>query len=67
MRYLIKEKREELGMKQKELAKKLNMTAPALSNWEAGLAEPRARDLPAIARALECKHIDELYPPEVRP
>lgn len=67
MKYLIKEKREALGMTQRKLANALNVTATALNNWENGVAEPRAKVLPALARALQCKHIDELYPEEERP
>ena len=67
MKYLIKEKRQQLGLKQKELAEMLNVTAPTLANWETGVAEPRAKDLPGIAKALNCRHIDDLYPEEVRP
>ncbi len=54
-------------MTQRKLAKALNITATALNNWENGVAEPRAKVLPALARALQCKHIDELYPEEERP
>ena len=67
MKYLIKEKRESLHLKQVELADRLNVRASTLNNWETGVAEPRARDLPAIAKALRCEHIDDLYPEEVRP
>lgn len=67
MKYLIKERREAIGMTQRKLAEALHITPTALNNWENGVAEPRAKMLPALARALKCKHIDELYPEETRP
>ncbi len=38
----------------------LQVTQAAVANWEAGTAYPRAAQLPALAKALNCS-IDELY------
>ena len=67
MIFKIKDKREALRISQTELGRRLNVTPQVVHHWEAGTAEPRARDLPAIAKALECEHIDDLYPEELRP
>ena len=63
----IKEHREALGITQEDLAKAVCASQPSVANWEAGRAWPKAQDLPALARALNCRHIDDLYPEEVRP
>lgn len=66
MLYKIKEKREQLGLSQTALGKILNVSPQVIHNWEAGTS-PKADSLPAIAKALNCRHIDDLYPEEVRP
>lgn len=66
MVFRIKEKREALGLSQTALGRLLNVSPQVIHNWEAGIS-PRAEALPALARALQCKHIDELYPEEERP
>ena len=43
----------ELGLDQREFAEKLELKAPTLSSYEAGRANPRSRDLPALAARLE--------------
>ena len=63
----IKERREALGISQIELARALGVSQPCVANWERGLYLPKSQDLPDIAKALRCKHIDDLYPEEVRP
>lgn len=63
----IKERRQALGMTQVQLGEKMNVSQAVVANWEAGLFLPKTRDLPALARALACSSIDELYPEEVRP
>lgn len=62
----IKELRKEQGLSQLALAQKLGVSQPSVANWEAGRFWPNAQDLPALAKALNCRHIDDLYP-EVRP
>lgn len=49
----IRKVRVELGMDQREFAAKLGIKAPTLSSYEAGRANPRARDLPKLASRLE--------------
>lgn len=67
MTFRVKELREAAGKTQKQLAKELGVSQPAVANWERGVFLPHTEDLPALARALKCKHIDELYPEEARP
>lgn len=45
--------RTELGYDQREFAEKLDIKAPTLSSYEAGRANPRAKDLPVLATKLE--------------
>lgn len=66
MIFKIKEKREELSMSQTELGRILGVSPQVVHNWEAGTS-PKAETLPALARALKCRHIDELYPEDARP
>lgn len=49
----LRKVRTELGMDQREFAMKLDLKAPTLSSYEAGRANPRARDLPSLAARLE--------------
>ncbi len=63
----IKELRKEQGISQLELAKRLGASQPSVANWETGRFWPSSQDLPALAKALNCRHIDDLYPEEVRP
>ena len=63
----IKELREASEKTQKQLAQELGVSQPAVANWERGAFLPHAEDLPALARALKCEHIDDLYPEEARP
>lgn len=62
----VKKLREAAGKSQLQLATEVGVSQPAVANWERGVFLPRAEDLPAIAKALQC-NIDDLYPEEVRP
>ena len=56
----IARRRKELGMTQKELAEKLNISDKTLSRWETDKQVPDALMIPEIAQALEMS-IHELY------
>lgn len=49
---MISSRRRELGMTQKELADKLNITDKAVSKWERGLACPDTAAIPKLAQIL---------------
>ena len=49
---MISSRRRELGMTQKELADKLNITDKAVSKWERGLACPDTTAIPKLAQIL---------------
>lgn len=49
----IKLLRQALGLKQEQLAEKLNLTPQALSVYESGRREPSLKNLIALSRALE--------------
>ena len=49
----ITKARKELGLNQKELAKKANLTEANLSRYENGLREPKSAVLARLADALE--------------
>ena len=55
----IAKQRAELGMTQKELAAKLNLTDKAVSKWERGAGMPDISTLTALAEALNVR-VDEL-------
>lgn len=59
----IRQKREAINLSQADLAVKLRVTRTAVVNWETGVALPRTRQLPDLARVLGCS-IDELFVPE---
>lgn len=63
----IRARRIELGMTQDQLAKEIGAKQCVVANWERGLAVPRTQMLPKVAKTLGCRHIDDLYPEEVRP
>lgn len=50
---IIAARRKELGMTQKELAAKLNVTDKAVSKWERGLAFPDISSIPQLAEVLD--------------
>ena len=56
----IKELRLQLGMSQQELADRVDVTQSQVSNWEAGRRYPYTKDLPKLARALDCT-ISDLF------
>lgn len=59
----IREIRESHNMPQVKLADNMGVTQSVISNWETGVALPRTRQLPDLARVLGCS-IDELFVPE---
>lgn len=52
MAEVISNRRKELGMTQKELAEKLNITDKAVSKWERGIACPDTATIPKLAQIL---------------
>ncbi|MBQ7809916.1 MAG: helix-turn-helix transcriptional regulator [Clostridia bacterium] len=60
MSNIIKEKRNALGITQKELAEKLSISDKTVSRWESGNQFPDAILLPDLAEALDIS-IGELY------
>lgn len=48
----IRQLRDRAGMSQRQLAKKLSITQPAVVAWEMERCQPRIKKLPAIAKAL---------------
>lgn len=64
----IRKYREAAGLTKSDLAKKMRVSLPTVSRWEAGTDYPAAARLPALARALDCS-IDDLFADEsfVRP
>ena len=53
MSNIIKEKRNALGITQKELAEKLSISDKTVSRWESGNQFPDAILLPDLAEALD--------------
>ena len=56
----IARRRKELGLTQRELAEKLNVSDKTLSRWETDKQVPDALMLPEIAKALDMS-IGEIY------
>lgn len=56
----IRCRRESKKLSQRELADIMGVTKTAVTNWETGVAMPRAGDLPRLADALGCS-IDALF------
>lgn len=56
----IRKLRQERGISQSQLARKLNITPQAVSKWENGLASPDIELLPKLAKALGVS-IDDLF------
>ena len=52
MAEVIASRRKELGMTQKDLAEKLNITDKAVSKWERGVACPDTAAIPQLAQIL---------------
>jgi len=55
---IIAVRRKELGMTQKELAAKMNVTDKAVSKWERGLASPDINSVPRLAEILEVSVVE---------
>lgn len=56
----VKELRVAAGMTQSSLAAEMGVNQPTVSNWEAEVCLPKARELPRLAKVLGCT-ISELY------
>lgn len=56
---LLKQKRQERGITQNELASVIGVKPNTVSQWESGARQPRAELLPKIASFLCCT-VDEL-------
>ena len=60
----VKELRHAAGITQVQLGEAIGVAQNVVSQWETEVALPRVRQLPDLARALNCS-IDELFvPPE---
>ena len=57
---MIKERRKQLGMTQEELAKELNVSRSAISNWEIGRNYPDITTLIELAQMYQVS-LDELF------
>jgi len=55
----IKEKREEKGMTQAELAEAMEVSQQAIAKWEIGVGMPRADKLVKLSEVLGCS-LEEL-------
>lgn len=51
---ILKEKREDLGLTQNEIAEMLMLSPQSISKWERELAEPSIEYLPKLAKIFEC-------------
>ena len=47
---IIREKRRESGLTQKQLAERIGVTVKAVSRWETGASEPSTTNLLALAK-----------------
>lgn len=61
----LREKREELGMKQSELGKLLGVTGSAIGNYENGVSSPKADILYRVFDVLHCD-ANYLFQDEIR-
>ena len=59
----IQELRVAQEMTQRELGAEMGVDCSTVTKWETEVALPKARDLPRLARVLECT-ISELFCPE---
>lgn len=59
----VKELRHAAGITQVQLGEAIGVSQSVVSQWETEVALPRVRQLPDLARALNCS-IDELFVPE---
>ena len=60
MKLKIKEYRDEAGMTQKELAKKISNVQRNVSNWESGVSEPDCETILQLCEVFEIS-VDELF------
>lgn len=60
---LIKQKRKQAGISQRELAQRLGVNQVSVCLWESGKNLPRARRLQKIAEIIGCT-VGELFEPE---
>ena len=58
----IGKKRRAAKLTQTQLSTKMGVSQSVVANWETEVALPRTRELPRLARVLECT-IDELFDP----
>lgn len=56
----IKALRKKAGLTQAQLAEEIGTIRTAIANWESGRSNPRAVELPNLAKALKCS-IGELF------
>ena len=56
----IREKREQKGLRQEDVAQALEVDRSTVAKWETGEAMPRSDKLPELAKILDCS-IDDLY------
>lgn len=59
----IQKLREMAGLTQVQVALRMGVSQNTVSQWENEVALPKSRDLPQLARVLQCE-IGELYVPE---
>ena len=52
--------RNERGMTQRELARRVNVSPSAVAHWESGLNEPTLENLFSLASAFDCS-LDDLF------
>lgn len=52
--WAIKERREELGMTQTELAQKVGVEQSSVARWERGATSPTAANLMKLSQVLNC-------------
>lgn len=63
----IKERRQQLGLKQNQLARKIDIAATNISMWESGTTSPKGENLIRLANALKVTPEWILYGGEVEP
>ena len=56
---MLKQKRKEAGLTQRQLAEKSGVPLRTIQNWEDHVTEPTARPLKRVADVLGCK-VDDL-------
>ena len=56
---ILKQKRQDCGITQNELAVMMGVKHNTISQWESGVRQPKVKDLPKLAEILDCT-TDEL-------